>query len=203
MGEFGLFGLRHSAARDNRPIYKDDRGPFVRHLSSHSSRIPSESSFTPSYSSRSSIEPLLKRKHHRRPVTSTPRTSTMPSTISSSESFRTSLGRSSTEQSSTNLSTGARYKERLHPGKEISLGILGQYHRNPQGLATVYDWKAEEGGYIPFRHQRAHRRRWRQEMREGERADERERLARLNDVEEKKAARRRAYDDHLATKRRV
>ncbi len=40
-------------------------------------------------------------------------------------------------------------------------------------------------------------------MRDGERADESARLVRLEAVEEKKAERRRAYDEHMATKRRV
>ena len=66
----------------------------------------------------------------------------------------------------------------------------------------MYDWDKEEGGYIPFQYQKAHRRKWREEMREGERADRRERRARVEHVEDQKAERRRAYDAHMAAKRR-
>ena len=83
------------------------------------------------------------------------------------------------------------------------MGILGSYHHNPHGLSGHYDWEAEEGGYIPFQHQGAHRKQWRREMRDAQRSEERGRAARFASVEEKKAARRRAYEEHLASKGQV
>ncbi len=147
-----LFGLKRSSLRE-----KDDRGPIGRHLESQSTRKPRRSSHRPSSSSTRSKEPLLERDHRRLPRMSSARVSTMPSN-SSFESMCSSRGRSSCDESISTLSVGARYKERLHPGREISLGMLGTYHFNPKGLAAVYDWKAEEGGYIPFQHQKSHRR---------------------------------------------
>lgn len=62
-----------------------------------------------------------------------------------------------------------------------------------------YDWDAEEGGYIPYRFQGAHRQRWRNEDRrayEKQVSFEKERSARrYADVEEKKREFRRAYDE--------
>ena len=89
------------------------------------------------------------------------------------------------------------------PGKIRNLGIFGLYHHNPRGLAGHYDWEAEDGGYIPYQYQGAHRRRWRREMRKAQKEEQRERAAKFESVEEKKAARRRAYEEHLAARGNV
>lgn len=63
---------------------------------------------------------------------------------------------------------------------------------------TRYDWKAEEGGYIPYRFQDAHRERWRNDDRRAHKKQvrfERERsVKRYRDVDAKKAEFRRQYD---------
>jgi len=107
---------------------------------------------------------------------------------------------STSDTSCPTSSSRTRPRSEQRPGKVRNLGVFGLYHHNPSGLAGFYDWKAEEGAYIPFQHQKAHRKQWRREMRKAKEEEQRERTARFTSVEEKKAARRRAYEVHLAAR---
>ena len=102
---------------------------------------------------------------------------------------------------STSLSGGSSGSDRPH--REVhSSGGKRSYHHNPRGLEAHYDWEKEEGGYIPYQHQAAHRQRWRRELRHAQREEQEQRAKKFDSVEEKKAERRQAYEEHLASKKK-
>ncbi len=74
---------------------------------------------------------------------------------------------------------------------DSSLTHSGSSSNRSRNSTRAYDWDKEEGGYIPYRNQAAHRERWRQEDR-GQRIEERrerheKRAERYEPVIQKKA----------------
>lgn len=124
----------------------------------------------------------------------------MRSSRSSSSSKPLLRTRSSGGASDPTFPSRALPRSEQRPGKVRNLGVFGLYHHNPSGLAGFYDWEAEEGAYIPFRQQKSHRYKWRQEMRKAQEEEQQELAAKIASVEEKKAARRRAYEEHLVAR---
>lgn len=187
-------------SKDNDPGLENPLKLSASHLSPANILKPgiaSESSST--RESLASRWPLL-RTHD---ITRSNSTSTETSTRSSHSTsparplFRPKCS-SKTSHASSSLRSLPRSEQR--PGQVHDLGALGVYHCNPGGLAGLYDWEAEEGGYIPFQHQKAHRKQWRREMRLAQEEEQRERTVKIAAVEEQKAARRRAYEEHMARK---
>lgn len=84
--------------------------------------------------------------------------------------------------------------------------IMGSAPSRPVSKKGYHNWDAE-GGYIPFRHQGAHRRRWAQEDHEADRQQRREEKARhdrrYDEVGRKKAEFRKQYDDRFGHEIRV
>lgn len=86
------------------------------------------------------------------------------------------------------------------------------HHRCPKHApsSTFYDWDKENGGYIPYRFQGAHRRRWRREDKEAyaqqvrdaaERERNRQALLKHNDANGEKARLRKHYNEQVGRKR--
>lgn len=76
----------------------------------------------------------------------------------------------------------------------------GSTSSRSKNATKAYDWEKNDGGYIPYRHQAEHRKRWRQED-HNERAEERREWREKHDeryvpVNEKKASFKAQIDAH-------